>query len=121
MNSQAERAKERVLGLFHVAVEIREVHDAGEIGITELNAAGSEKVRHSIEGSVTARGTATHLPSPPPPHLSRASAPLGGRRGDFPLAEQLADEVLSLPIGPHITAAQVEQVAAAIQEFFQQG
>lgn len=61
-------------------------------------------------------GTAIHYPIPP--HLSPAYADAGWKRGDFPLAEQYASEVLSLPIGPHISAAQVDHVCAAVREFF---
>ena len=41
-------------------------------------------------------GTLIHYPIPP--HLSEAYAYLGHKRGDFPIAEQFADEVLSLPM-----------------------
>ena len=37
--------------------------------------------------------------------------------GGRPLAERLADTVLSLPIGPHLTAAEVETVAQAVRDF----
>src|SRR5262249_20388654 len=39
MDAQAGLAPHRVLGLFHVAEEPAEVHDAGDIGFVELNAA----------------------------------------------------------------------------------
>ena len=35
-----KRAEECVLGVFHVAVEIREMDNAGRVGFAELNAAG---------------------------------------------------------------------------------
>ena len=41
-------------------------------------------------------GTIIHYPIPP--HLSQAYAYLGHHKGDFPIAEQYADEVLSLPM-----------------------
>jgi len=44
----------------------------------------------------------------------------GCKRGDFPLAEKFAGEVLSLPIGPHHTAEQIDAVCLAIREFFAQ-
>ena len=61
-------------------------------------------------------GTQIHYPTPP--HLSRAYADAGWKRGDFPLAESLADEVLSLPIGPHVTAEQVDFVCGHLRGFF---
>ncbi|MEO5958714.1 MAG: hypothetical protein ABIR80_06335, partial [Opitutaceae bacterium] len=47
-----------------------------------------------------------------------AYATAGWKRGAFPLAENFATEVLSLPIGPHHTAAQIDFVCTAITEFF---
>jgi dTDP-3-amino-3,4,6-trideoxy-alpha-D-glucose transaminase len=40
-----------------------------------------------------------------------------GPRGDFPLAEKLAAEVLSLPIGPHRAADQIDYVCPAMRSF----
>jgi len=58
-------------------------------------------------------GAAVHYPVPI--HLQGALRHLGHRRGDFPAAEAAADEVLSLPLFPEITAAQQERVAAALR------
>jgi dTDP-3-amino-3,4,6-trideoxy-alpha-D-glucose transaminase len=57
-------------------------------------------------------GALIHYPIPP--HLQAAYADLGLAKGAFPLAEKLADSVLSLPMGPHVTPEQVDEVAAAI-------
>ena len=43
---------------------------------------------------------------------------MGHKRGDFPLAEQAADEVLALPIYPELQDEQIDYVAAKIKEFF---
>ena len=53
-------------------------------------------------------GTVIHYPIPP--HLQQAYADAGYRRGHFPLAERLADEVLSLPMCPAQTAEQTDYV-----------
>lgn len=45
-------------------------------------------------------GTMIHYPSPP--HLQKAYEHLGYQAGSFPLAERMANEVLSLPMGPHL-------------------
>jgi dTDP-4-amino-4,6-dideoxygalactose transaminase len=58
--------------------------------------------------------TGTHYPIPV--HLQPAHADLGYHAGDFPVAEQAAHEVLSLPIFPEMTREQVETVAAAVSE-----
>ncbi len=49
------------------------------------------------------------------PHLQEAYADLGLRAGAFPLAERLADTVLSLPMGPHMRAEQVDEVARVVR------
>ncbi|MFL6127507.1 MAG: DegT/DnrJ/EryC1/StrS family aminotransferase [Mycobacteriales bacterium] len=58
-------------------------------------------------------GAAVHYPTPV--HLHRAFEDLGLRRGAFPISEQAAGQILSLPIGPHLSAGQQEQVAAALR------
>jgi dTDP-4-amino-4,6-dideoxygalactose transaminase len=74
--------------------------------------------RDALQQAVAARGVGTQIHYPIPPHLSRAYCGNGWKRGAFPLAEKFADEVLSLPIGPHVTADQVEYVCEAVREFF---
>ena len=74
--------------------------------------------RDALQAHLAARGIGTQIHYPIPPHLSKAYAGAGWKRGDFPLAEKFAAEVLSLPIGPHHNAEQIDSVCAAIAEFF---
>ncbi len=74
--------------------------------------------RDALQKHLAARGVGTQIHYPIPPHLSKAYAPAGWSRGAFPLAERYADEVLSLPIGPHTSAEQVEYVSTAVREFY---
>ena len=74
--------------------------------------------RDALQQHLAANGVSTQIHYPIPPHLSTAYAAAGGKRGDFPLAEKFADEVLSLPIGPHTTAEQVDYVCAQVRGFF---
>jgi dTDP-4-amino-4,6-dideoxygalactose transaminase len=55
-------------------------------------------------------GISTLVHYPVPPHLQAAYQCNGWMKGSFPVAEQMADELLSLPIGPHINARQVDHV-----------
>ena len=63
-------------------------------------------------------GVQTGRHYPEPVHLSPAYRDLGFAAGDFPVAEALAREALSLPLYPGITEAQLEYVCEAIGEYF---
>ncbi|MDD4818217.1 MAG: DegT/DnrJ/EryC1/StrS family aminotransferase [Victivallaceae bacterium] len=71
--------------------------------------------RDAVRESLRLTGIPTMIHYPVPPHLSAAYRELGFRRGDFPLTERLADTFLSLPIGPHMPAADAEEVIAALR------
>ncbi|MBI5689446.1 MAG: DegT/DnrJ/EryC1/StrS family aminotransferase [Verrucomicrobia bacterium] len=75
--------------------------------------------REALQAHLAAHGVGTQVHYPTPPHLTPAYASAGGKRGDFPLAERLASEVLSLPIGPHHSVAQIDYVCAQVRDFFQ--
>ena len=51
---------------------------------------------------------------PTPPHLQAAYAAAGHAKGRFPIAERMAERVVSLPIGPHMSADAVDGVCRAI-------
>lgn len=69
--------------------------------------------RDRLQEDLVARGIDTHVHYPVPPHLEGAYADMGLARGAFPIAERLAGEVLSLPIGYPFDA---ERVARAVAE-----
>lgn len=77
--------------------------------------------REALQKALAAAGIGTGVHYPIPPHLSHAYAGAGWHRGDFPLAEQYADEVLSLPIGPHHRPEQIDSVCGELRTFFQRG
>ena len=72
--------------------------------------------RDALAQHLSARGIGWMIHYPLPPHLQEAYRSRGYQRGDFPLAEQIADTCLSLPLFPGMIAAQVEQVAEAVRE-----
>lgn len=71
--------------------------------------------RDALQADLKAAGIETLIHYPRAPHLQAAYADLGYGRGSLPLAERLQDEVLSLPMGPHLRPADVEHVADAIR------
>jgi dTDP-4-amino-4,6-dideoxygalactose transaminase len=73
--------------------------------------------RDSLQKHLTQAGIGTLIHYPVPPHLSQAYADMGGKTGDFPITERLADTVLSIPMGPHLTADQMDSIINAILSF----
>lgn len=73
------------------------------------------KQRDSLQAALAERGIATMIHYPIPPHLQPAYSELGYKNGDFPIAEQIHAEVLSLPLGPTMSDEQVDQVIAAVK------
>ena len=65
------------------------------------------------------RGVQTAIHYPYPVHMLPAYADLGFGPGDFPVAERVASEVVSLPMYPELGADQVEKVAEVVREWAQ--
>ncbi|HET9168051.1 MAG TPA: DegT/DnrJ/EryC1/StrS family aminotransferase [Actinospica sp.] len=80
--------------------------------------AGGSGTRDLVLGKLNAEGIGAGVHYPVALHRTKAFEYLGYRRGAFPHAEDAADRILSLPLHPHITAAQqvrvVEALAAAL-------
>ena len=110
-------------------------YDVGLAGVGDLQlpprAAGSTPVWHlyvvrsarrdELMAHLADEGIATGRHYPEPPHLSDAFSHLAGGVGSFPIAERLADELLSLPLFPGIEPEQLETVVGAIRAFFGDG
>jgi dTDP-4-amino-4,6-dideoxygalactose transaminase len=73
--------------------------------------------RDALREHLDAEGVASAIHYPTPIHLQPAYADLGQGPGSLPVAERLAGEIVSLPIFPAITSAEIERVAAAVAEF----
>jgi dTDP-4-amino-4,6-dideoxygalactose transaminase len=63
------------------------------------------------------RGIGTQIHYPVPIHLQQSAEFLGYRKGDMPVTERLASEVLSLPMYAELTDEQLERVADAVRSF----
>lgn len=74
-------------------------------------------LRDALQHHLTSRGIGTMIHYPIPPHLQLAYAELGYAAGSLPIAEAIHKEVLSLPIGPHLTSEHIDEICAAILDF----
>ncbi|MBN8501069.1 MAG: DegT/DnrJ/EryC1/StrS family aminotransferase [Sphingomonadales bacterium] len=71
--------------------------------------------RDTVTQELTAAGIQTAMHYPIPPYRQTAYAEFAPQADSWPLSDRLANEVLSLPIGPHVTDAQADQVIAAVR------
>lgn len=76
---------------------------------------GDPRRRDEVVAKLNADGIGAGVHYPIPIHLTPAFAYLGYREGDFPNAEAAATRILSLPLHPHITADEQEQVVDALR------
>jgi dTDP-4-amino-4,6-dideoxygalactose transaminase len=77
------------------------------------------KQRDKLQGYMTAKGIGSLIHYPIPPHLQQAYNHLGFKKGDYPLAEQIADTCLSLPMWPGISEQDVLEVCDTIKTYFE--
>jgi dTDP-4-amino-4,6-dideoxygalactose transaminase len=72
--------------------------------------------RDRVMNELSGKGVASAIHYPIPVHLQDAYAHLGYSPGSFPVAEQCAEEFLSLPIYPELTSRQIAWVVEAVTE-----
>jgi dTDP-4-amino-4,6-dideoxygalactose transaminase len=72
--------------------------------------------RESVMEQLKEKGCGCGVHYPVPLHLQPAFAFLGGREGDHPVAEQYAKEIVSIPMFPELTEAQVAEAAGIIKD-----
>jgi len=73
--------------------------------------------RDALQKFLADRKIGSTIYYPVPLHLQPLYAGLGHKPGDFPNAEHVAAEILSLPMYPELTEDKIERVAAAVAEF----
>ena len=77
------------------------------------------KNRDALQTFLGGKGIATGMHYPLPLHIQAAYNRLGYKKGDFPVAEKLSENLLSLPMFPELTREQIEYICRAIKEFVQ--
>jgi dTDP-4-amino-4,6-dideoxygalactose transaminase len=73
--------------------------------------------RDDLQRWLAEHGIGTQIHYPIPIHLQEAYSDLGITKGSLPATEKASAEVLSLPIFPELTAAQIDQVIATVNSF----
>ncbi|MBI3303763.1 MAG: DegT/DnrJ/EryC1/StrS family aminotransferase, partial [Deltaproteobacteria bacterium] len=76
------------------------------------------KRRNELQVFLSSQHISTLVHYPTPIHLQEAYKSLGVTKGFFPIAEQYADEVLSLPMYPGLQEEHIERVCDAIHQFY---
>ena len=72
--------------------------------------------RDKICNEMKKKGVSVLIHYPIPIHLQEAYRDLGHNKGDFPVSEKIAGEILSLPMFPHISQEQIEYVCSSLKE-----
>lgn len=78
-----------------------------------LRSSGRDQLQKHLEY----QGIGTLIHYPIPPHRQQAYAEMGLQEGCLPISEAIHREVLSLPIGPHLSMTQAGRVVEAVQSF----
>lgn len=103
-------AYDRRLSAMGVGTPSCPEHGTHAFNLYTIRAADRDRLRRALMEQQI--GCSVYYPVPV--HLQRAYAGLGYRPGDMPLSEAASREVLSLPIYPEMTPAQVERVCQAV-------
>jgi len=75
--------------------------------------------RNIVQTKLAAKGVPSMIYYPIPIHLQKAYTYLGYKTGDFPIAEQLSQQVLSLPMHTELDEEQLNYIAASLKESLQ--
>ncbi len=111
-----------------IAVQYNELLAGGDIITPEIPRGGRHVFycyavrvpggrRDALRAFLTERGIGTQIHYPVPIHMQEAAQFLGYRKGDLPVTEKVAGEVLSLPMFAELTDSQIDRVASSVAEF----
>ncbi|WP_340153092.1 DegT/DnrJ/EryC1/StrS family aminotransferase [uncultured Marivirga sp.] len=74
--------------------------------------------REALQKHLNDAGIGTLIHYPVPPHLQECYQFLGYKKGDFPIAENLADTCLSLPLWPGLRDSEIDYITKKVKTFF---
>lgn len=110
---RADIAQRYMTGLADCGISLPTVAEGAESAwhLFVVHSPARDALRRALE----LQSIATQVHYPIPPHLQRAYVELGFGAGSFPIAERLAAEALSLPIGPHLSRDQADRVVDTVR------
>lgn len=76
------------------------------------------KQRDALQQHLHANGIGTLIHYPVPPHLQKAYQNLGFKKGDYSIAEEIAETCLSLPMWPGMTKDLSDAIIETINQFY---
>jgi dTDP-4-amino-4,6-dideoxygalactose transaminase len=76
------------------------------------------KNRDGLAEYLSEQGVETKIHYPIPIHLQRAAGYLGYKKGDFPITEQIASEMMSIPIRENLSEAELQYICDKIAHFY---
>lgn len=74
--------------------------------------------REELADFLVKKGISVQMHYPIPIHLQEAYKELKYKKGDFPITEKLAKEILSLPMFPELKIAEIKYICKAIKSFY---
>jgi dTDP-4-amino-4,6-dideoxygalactose transaminase len=112
---------------FIAKIYSQELHQLENLNLPEIPADGSHvchiycirtTLRNELQHYLQQRGVQTMIHYPVPPHLQKSYTYLGYQKGDFPIAESMADQSLSLPIYPGLQEEEIQYISQCVVDFF---
>lgn len=76
----------------------------------------TQEIRDKVAKHLSENGIANQIYYPIPLHLQKAYFHLGYKKGDFPVAEKISQQVLSLPMFPQLRDDEIDYITSKIKE-----
>ena len=86
------------------------------INVSDFQLPTSDSARSELQAKLKAAGIPTAIHYPMPLHLQECFGYLGYKNGDFPVAERISQEILSLPMNPYISDDDIANIVHGIYE-----
>jgi dTDP-4-amino-4,6-dideoxygalactose transaminase len=113
----AEAYNERLKGLSNIILP-NIIKGASSVYHIYLIRTLNLEIRDGLKSYLADKGVGTLIHYPVPPHLQEAYADLGYSKGDFPIAEHLANTSLSLPIYYGLKVKEIDYICNQIISFY---